>query len=142
MNEQSSGRKRATVLLVEDNDPDIYVIRELLFHSAMPIDLRIVRDGAAALAYLDDPNNPCPELVLLDLNLPKLGGIEVLRHMRGGRRCGRTPVVVVSSSDSDVDRNAARSLGAEAYFRKPSDLKSYSSLAGIVLKFLSPPSAG
>lgn len=126
------------MLLVEDNDPDIYVIRELLLQCAVPIDLHIMRDGAAALAYLDDEKNECPKLVLLDLNLPKLGGIDVLRRMRSGQRCGKIPVIVVSSSDSDIDRNAARSLGAHAYFQKPSDLKTYSSLADIVLRSLSP----
>ncbi len=126
------------MLLVEDNDPDVYVIRELLLLCPVPIDLHVVRDGAAALAYLDDEKNPCPELVLLDLNLPKLGGIDVLRRMRNGVRCGRTPVIVVSSSDSETDRNAAQNLGAQAYFRKPSDLKTYSNLADIVLEFLSP----
>ena len=126
------------MLLVEDNDPDIYVIRELLLRCPVPIDLHIVRDGAAALAHLDDEKNPCPELVLLDLNLPKLGGIEVLRRVRNGQRCRQTPVIVVSSSDSDIDRNAAQKLGAQAYFRKPSDLTTYSNLADIVLGFLSP----
>ena len=125
------------VLLVEDNDPDIYVIRELLLRGPVPIDLHIVRDGAAALAYLDDEKNLCPELVLLDLNLPKLGGIEVLRRMRSGARCGQTPVIVVSSSDSDIDRNATKNLGAQAYFRKPADLKTYSNLADLVVGFLS-----
>jgi two-component system, chemotaxis family, response regulator Rcp1 len=124
------------VLLVEDNDPDVYVIRELLLRCPVPIDLHIVPDGVAALAYLEDERNACPELVLLDLNLPKLGGIEVLRRMRSGPRCGQTPVIVVSSSDTDADRNASKNLGAQAYFRKPSDLKTYSNLANIVLEFL------
>lgn len=125
------------ILLVEDNEPDVYVIRELILKLVGSINLQIVRDGAAALDYLKDETNVCPHLVLLDLNLPKIGGIEVLQRLRNSGRCGQAPVIVVSSSDSEAERSAARGLGAAAYFRKPADLSAYSGLADLISGILS-----
>jgi two-component system response regulator len=62
-----------------------------------------------------------PQMVLLDLNLPKRSGAEVLKHLRSSKRCGATLVLIVSSSDAARDRTAVAELGVEGYFRKPSD---------------------
>jgi two-component system response regulator len=128
------------VLLVEDNEIDVYVIRQVLERCGLSSRLRVVRDGAEAVTYLEeianDEHAPCPALVLLDLNLPKVSGFEVLEHIRAGSRCRQTSVVVVSSSDSASDREAAERLGVKAYFHKPANLDSYLALERMVLDAL------
>jgi CheY-like chemotaxis protein len=131
-----------TVLLVEDNPTDVFVIKEALARTGLNIDLRIATNGHEALLYLESlvvAEKPCPALVLLDLNLPKIGGIEVLRHLRSTSPCSRTPVIVVTSSTAETDRAAVRRLGAEAYFEKPSSLSAYMELGEVVKRFLPKP---
>jgi CheY-like chemotaxis protein len=130
-------------LLVEDNPTDVFVIKEVLESSGLNIQPRIVSDGQDALRYLEDLNrddsSPCPALVLLDLNIPKVDGIEILRRLRGESRCKATPVVVVTSSTADADRAAAQRLGAEAYFQKPKELAAYMELAQVIKRVLGAP---
>lgn len=127
------------MLLVEDNQTDVLVITEALERSELNLKVHVLRDGLDALTYLRQVGTvggpPCPVLVLLDLNLPKVNGIEVLRQLRNSS-CRDTAVIVVSSSDSQSDRDAVRALGAAAYFRKPTDLKAYMDLAHIVNRIL------
>jgi CheY-like chemotaxis protein len=129
-----------TVLLVEDNATDIFIIREVFERSGLNLRLRISRDGREALQYLqdleEDQSSTCPVLVLMDLNVPKVEGIEVLRQLRHGSRCKRTPVIVVTSSSAERDRAAAQRLGAEAYFQKPTDLTAYMELAQLIKSVL------
>ncbi len=130
------------MLLVEDNPTDVFVIKEALARTGLNIDLRIATNGHEALVYLESlvvGEKPCPALVLLDLNLPKIGGIEVLRHLRSTSPCSRTPVIVVTSSTAETDRAAVRRLDAEAYFEKPTSLSAYMELAEVVKRFLPTP---
>ena len=129
-----------TVLLVEDNSTDLFVIKEVLAQCRVNARLQIARDGQAALSYLqavaNDSRLPCPGLALLDLNLPGIAGIEVLKAIRNGPRCERIPVIVVTSSDSNADREVARQLGADAYFRKPTSLDAYFDLPDVIRRVL------
>jgi CheY-like chemotaxis protein len=125
------------VLLVEDNPTDVFVVREVLKRSGLNVRLRVASNGQEALSYLQEPcaaddRGSCPSLVLLDLNLPKVPGIEVLKNLRAGSRCECIPVIILTSSAAEADRNAAQRLGAEAYFQKPDDLNEYDALARIV----------
>ena len=138
--QQADSEDPGTVLLVEDNATDIFVITEVLESCGLNLRLRISRDGREALRYLqdleEDHSSKCPVLVLMDLNVPKVEGIEVLRQLRHGSRCKRTPVIVVTSSDAERDRAAARGLGAEAYFQKPATLTAYMELAQLIKSVL------
>jgi len=137
--EAESARRAPLVLLVEDNPTDVFVIREVLREYGLGLDLRVVEDGHHALRYLEDletENSPCPALVLLDFNLPKIGGIEVLKWLRTRSRCRGVPVVVVSSSVAETDQSSARELGVQAYFQKPSDLNAYANLVRIIREAL------
>jgi CheY-like chemotaxis protein len=116
------------------------VIREALRECGLVFTMQIARDGEEALSYLDRLTRedlPCPALILLDLNLPKAAGIDVMRAIRSGGPCGQTPVIVITSSDSQTDREMARQLGAAAYFRKPNDLDSYAKLAEVIRSVIS-----
>ncbi len=127
------------MLIVEDNGTDVFVIKRVLQECGLDQDVRVATDGQQALLYLrslaEDPAAPTPALVLLDLNVPKVSGIEVLRELRAGR-WRRTPVIVVTSSVSERDRRAAQALGAEAYFQKPDDLTAYMELADVIKDIL------
>ena len=74
--------------------------------------------------------------MLLDLNIPKVSGLEVLRRLRTGSNCRQTPVIIVSSSQADEDRRLAYEFGADAYFQKPTDLASYGGLKPLVRRLL------
>jgi DNA-binding response OmpR family regulator len=103
-------------------------------------DVYVVNDGQQANEFFDksdaDNTAPCPDLVLLDLNLPKESGEDVLRHMRNSRTCKDALVLIVTSSDSGKEREAMRALGARGYFRKPSIYAEYLELGPIVQQLL------
>lgn len=130
---------RKQVLLVEDNSTDVFVIKRVLQECGLGKNVRVASDGQEAVLYLqklcEDPSSPRPSLVLLDLNVPKISGIEVLRKLRDGK-LRPTPVIIVTSSVSEGDRSAAESLGAEAYFQKPHDLAEYMKLADVIKRIL------
>jgi CheY-like chemotaxis protein len=132
-----------TVLLVEDNPTDVFVMREVVEDCGQNLRLLIADNGREALRYLQDlaktEQESFPVLVLLDLNLPKISGIDVLRQLRQDSPCKRTPVIVVTSSTAESDRAAVRRLGAEAYFQKPNDLAGYKKLARLIRSVLDPP---
>jgi CheY-like chemotaxis protein len=121
---------------VEDNSTDVLVILEVLEQSALNFRVDVARNGLDALVYLEraarDGSAPHPSLVLLDLNVPKITGIELLQMMRTNSYCGGVPVIIITSSRADSDRAAAQRLGANAYFQKPVDLDAYQQLAEIV----------
>lgn len=132
---------RARILLIEDNRADVYLIQEAIRCAGIDGDLQVLSDGEKAMQALTllerDPSLPCPNLVILDINLPKRPGNEVLQHMRRGVRCSGIQVLVVTSSDSGRDREEMRRLGVRAYFRKPSEFAAFMELGGIVKGLLS-----
>jgi two-component system, response regulator len=111
-----------TILLVEDNPDDEALTLRAFKKSNISSEVVVLRDGAEALAYLLPGNGdavPCPALILLDLNLPKVGGLEVLRKMRADERTRMIPVVVLTSSKLEEDILDSYRNGANAYVRKP-----------------------
>ena len=111
-----------TILLVEDNPDDEALTLRAFKKSNIANEVVVMRDGAEALAYLFPGNGdamPCPALILLDLNLPKIGGLEVLRRMRADERTQMIPVVVLTSSKLEEDILDSYRNGANAYVRKP-----------------------
>lgn len=119
------------ILLVEDN-PDDEALTLLAFgQSRVRNRIDVVRDGEEALDYLfcegrfADREPQPPELVLLDLKLPKLDGLEVLRQVRENPRTSLQPVVVLTSSKEEVDLLESYSLGANSYIQKPVDFRQF-----------------
>lgn len=114
------------ILLVEDNrDDEELTIRALKKHN-IANEIRIARDGAEALDILLAEDGPFPQLIVLDLNLPKVSGLDVLRRIRGSERSKLLPVVVMTSSQEDEDVVQSYSLGANGYVRKPIDFIQFS----------------
>lgn len=134
------------MLLVEDNPTDVFVIKEILNESGLNLELRLARDGQEAIEFfeglLSQASPQCPALLLLDLNIPKVTGFEVLQRLRSGSTCGRMPVIILTSSLANADRNAATRLGADAYFQKPVDLIQYARLVEIIREVLNAVSDG
>lgn len=124
------------IILAEDNPADVGLVREALREHGIHCELRVISDGEEAVALIDrldlDMKLPCPDLLLLDLHLPKQDGTEILRHLRSSERCSRMPVVVLTSSDSMRDREKAEYNAALHYFRKPSSLGQFMLLGKIV----------
>jgi two-component system, response regulator len=113
-----------TILLIEDNPDDEALTLRAFKKSGISNEVVVMRDGAEALAYLfprdeDGDGVPPPALILLDLNLPKVGGLEVLRRMRSDERTKMIPVVVLTSSKLEEDILVSYRNGANAYVRKP-----------------------
>jgi CheY-like chemotaxis protein len=111
-----------TILLVEDNPDDEALTLRAFRKTNIRNEIVVMRDGAEALAYLlpgDGHGSPNPALVLLDLNLPKIGGKEVLRRMQADERTRLIPVVVLTSSKLEEDILDSYRNGANAYVRKP-----------------------
>lgn len=128
--------------MVEDSRTDIFLIREAMERGGVGADVDVVRDGQAATRYLDeiDANEqaPRPDLVLLDLNLPKKSGDQVLQHLRESVRCKDAKVLIVSSSDALPDRTAAESFAVDGYFKKPTSYAAFMRLSDLVMELLEP----
>jgi two-component system, response regulator len=120
--------KDPVILLVEDNPDDEALTVRALKKNNIRNDLIVARDGAEALDYFfgqgpdsKHEGHPMPDVVLLDLHLPKVDGFEVLRRLRSDERTRLLPVVILTSSKEDKDRINGYGLGANSYVRKPVD---------------------
>jgi len=111
---------RATILLVEDNADDEALAMEVLVSEGLRKQVRIARDGQEALDFLFEDSLPClPRIVLLDLKLPKVSGLDVLRSIKADPKTSVLPVVIFTSSRMERDRVDAYRLGANSYVHKP-----------------------
>lgn len=123
-----------SILLIEDNPADVGLIREALLEHHLDCDLTVIGDGERAIQFvgeLEAGHAPCPDLVLLDLNVPRKPGHQVLEHMRASRLCANLPIIVLTSSDAQDDRELAKKLGATRYLRKPIRLDEFLGLGAI-----------
>lgn len=124
--------KTKPILLVEDNDDDVRLTRRALQRNNITNELIVVGDGVAALQYLraaaeavDDELQALPAVVLLDLKLPKMDGMEVLRRIRADPQLRRQPVVILTTSKEEQDIIRSYDLGANSYIRKPVDFEQF-----------------
>ena len=115
----------AQILLVEDNPGDVRLTQEAFREGQIDNDLHVVEDGVEALDFLfkrgEYADAPCPDIVLLDLNLPRKNGDEVLEEMRADETLQYVPVVVLTSSEAQEDVVKSYELNANAYLTKPVD---------------------
>jgi CheY-like chemotaxis protein len=127
------------ILLIEDNKADVALVEEALADAQIDTTLRVLHDGQAGIDFFDAADReemPPPDLVLLDLNLPKKSGVEVLQRLRHSTRCKDVPVVIVSSSDASRDRVSVAPWRITRYFRKASDYDAFMKLGFLVKEVL------
>jgi DNA-binding response OmpR family regulator len=127
-------------LIAEDNKSDVFLIRQALQKAGIEAQIHLASDGEQAVRFFAradlDTAAPCPDLVLLDINMPRYKGAEILSRLRASARCAGALVLVVSSSDSQNDRDEMNGLGADGYFRKPSEFSEFLKLGDVVRDLL------
>ncbi len=109
------------VLLVEDDTIDAMAVKKAFKYLHIKNNLFIVANGEEALDYLRDKDNPRPQIVLLDLNMPKMGGIEFMKIAKADDQLKKVPVVILTTSKAEQDRVITFNLGAAGYIMKPMD---------------------
>ncbi|ABW11868.1 response regulator receiver protein [Parafrankia sp. EAN1pec] len=113
------------ILLVEDDPGDTLMVEEALTDRGVNHELHVAVDGVEAMAYLRDPANPRPDLILLDLNMPRMDGREVLSALKADPRLLSIPVVVLTTSEAPDDVLYSYTLHANAYVSKPVDFEAF-----------------
>jgi CheY-like chemotaxis protein len=129
-----------TLLLVEDNEADVFLLQMALLEGKVSAQLFVATDGAEALTLADEIDcaaMPCPDLVVLDLNLPKVSGLRVLERLRVSPKCRETPVAILSTCPLPSERREAARLGADVVLEKPMELEGFSEIAAELKALLS-----
>ena len=131
--------KNIEILLVEDNPGDVRLVREAFSEVAAPYNISVVEDGIEAMRYLNREDQysevPRPDLIILDLNLPKKDGREVLREIKSDEELKRIPVVVLTTSSAEEDILRSYNLHANCYITKPVDLEQFFKLVHSIENF-------
>jgi len=122
--------KQKIILLVEDNPDDVLLTQRALLENHITHELKVVQDGVAAMDYLVDAASEeeppaLPTVILLDLKLPQMDGLEVLKKIRAHEKLKRLPVVILTSSKEQQDILKSYNLGANSFFRKPVDFDQF-----------------
>jgi CheY-like chemotaxis protein len=130
------------LLLVEDDENDVFFLRRALQSAGAAVQLHVASDGRQALDYLqgrdryaDRTAHPLPTLVLLDLKVPYVSGLDVLRQIRSDPKLRKLIVVVFTSSSLDSDVAQAYEIGANSFLVKPSRLEEQRALAGLIVRY-------
>ena len=136
----ASSDRPLNVLIAVDNPGDVYLVREALSQTGLAFTVVVQQDGEDMFRLVseiqDDPAAKPPDIVLLDQNLPRTNGENILEKIRKSSKFNRVPVVIVTSSDSPRDREAVKRLGGDRYFRKPADYDEFMKLGGVVAEVL------
>lgn len=124
--------EKPLIVLVEDNPADASLVEVAFVEAGIDCMLQVIPDGVQAIEFIDrldaDLSHPRPEIVLIDLNLPKVSGWDVLKRVRLSPNCKAIKVLIISSSDAPADRESSVQFGATEYFRKPSRLEEFMDL--------------
>ena len=130
--------KKLRILLVEDSPSDVRLIREALRETAVRVEIVVARDGVEAMEMLHQTEEGAalrPDLILLDLNLPRKNGREVLAEIKASAHLKPIPVLVMTSSNADEDILQAYNLNANCYITKPGDLGEYVNVVRAIEEF-------
>ena len=124
------------ILLVEDDEVDVLLVKRAFAEARVTNTLEVVNDGIAALAYLRSPDNRNDRrIVLLDLNMPRMNGLEFLREVRGDEQLKHTTVIVMTTSSEDKDRIEAYQLNVSGYVVKPLTFAAFAETVATLNKY-------
>jgi CheY-like chemotaxis protein len=136
--------ERLTILIVEDNADEVILLQKAFKRAALDIAVHFVVNGEEAIDYLSGAEQfrdryayPEPDLVIMDLKMPRKGGFEVLEWFRNLQEGALIPVVVLTSSSRDADVQRAYSLGANSYFLKPSNFDEFREMIQVIYNYWS-----
>jgi len=139
MSHYQSSIKTADILLVEDNPGDVLLFSEFLKETKIPYTLHVAEDGEEALMFLYQKekfrDKPRPDLIVLDLNLPKVDGFEVLQQVKQNPQLKRIPVIILTGSHAEMDILKSYELYANCYITKPSELKEFTAVVKAIEHF-------
>lgn len=128
------------ILVVEDNEADVFLLKEAISLHKLAVEMQVVENGALAIAYIENTDKdsaaPCPCLCLLDMNLPLKSGADVLRSLRVSSRMAKVPAIVMTSSRSRLERDEIMRLGASAFFHKPISYSEFMDIGKLLRSFL------
>lgn len=129
------------ILMIEDNAGDVLLVKEALNIHNISSTLNVLRDGEEALIYLQDklshtPEDLMPDLIILDLNIPKLDGRHVLNAIKQKETLKKIPVIVFSSSSYDIDEKVCSELGADLFLTKPIEFEQYTEVIKAIKRLL------
>jgi two-component system response regulator len=127
-----------TILLVEDNPDDVELTKLALKNEAIDCNLVVMSDGVEVIDYFSTTGEQpydIPDLILLDLKMPKMGGLETLKHLRRHDKTKFIPVAILTSSDEETDIIESYNLGANSYVRKPTDFNEFRETIRILGKY-------
>ncbi len=110
------------ILLIEDNYPDVILIKRELDRSGLNFTLKVLDDGEEAMNYLLESHDKLPHLILLDINLPKINGFEILSETITNKRLDKIPIIILTTSDTDRFKSFSENFGVSAYNVKPLDI--------------------
>jgi len=131
---------KARILVVEDNPADVDLLRRAFAHAGLDCDLTVIDDGEEALAFIHQSGvyagAPAPDLAIVDVNLPKHDGLEIVQEMRASPLYRGTPVMILTSSSLPRDRARAEKLAAGRYVIKAADLDEFLRIGGTVKEML------
>jgi len=129
--------KPADIFIVEDNDPDVFLVEEALRSQGIQAQIQRCQDGEEAIQALSQIGlASLPDVIIIDLNLPKITGLDILKHVRSLKQLDRVPVLILTSSQSKTDRALSLQLGADAYIAKPPTLLEFLSAVGSGIRAL------
>ena len=139
MNGIGGGDRTVSVLLVEDSPGDVRLTREAFREANVAVELHVASDGVEAMAFLRQEgahaDAPRPDFILLDLNLPRMDGREVLAHIKEDASLKAIPTVILTTSEAEVDILRSYQLQANAYLSKPVQLEAFESLVKSINDF-------
>lgn len=139
MSSHSAAVKGVEILLIEDNPGDIRLTREALDHGGIPCRVNVVGDGDVAMDFLYQRDRygdaPTPDMIILDLNLPRRSGLEVLAEIKGDPSLQSIPVIVFTSSTSEKEINRSYELHANCFIAKPVGLDRFTEVVQSIERF-------
>jgi two-component system response regulator len=134
-------RNKVQVLLVEDNPGDVHLLRLALRNAQVNCDLQVIGDGAQALQFVRDcesqsTHSSLPDIAILDLNVPKNDGVEILEAIRASTRFAQLPVLILTSSSSPREAARLQCLGVSGHLIKPPDFEAFMGIGPVIRRML------